>query len=95
MKQLAARKALSWLIFMAPSALTWLVYIFMTSFGQYYEILSILGVLTLGAGIWVLNEHGWTRGAIITVFLGLLFSQWWFVEYGLASVLWTIHGFAP
>lgn len=67
----------------------------MTSVGPYYEILSIFGVLSLGAGIWVSKEYGWTRGVSIAVFVGLLFGQWWFVEYGLASVLWTIHGFAP
>ena len=95
MKSLTPRKVLSWLIFAVGSALTWYMYIFMTSLGQYYEFLSILGVLTLGSGIWVLKEHDWTRSSIISVLLGLLLGQWWFLESGLAIVLWTIQGFAP
>lgn len=67
----------------------------MTSHDQHYEILSILGMLTLGVGIWVLKEHGWTRSAVLIVLFGLLLGQWWFLEYGVVSVLWTIRGFAP
>lgn len=67
----------------------------MTSLERYYEILSLLGMMTLGAGMWVLKEQGWTHRAILMVVIGLLLGQWWFLEYGAASVLWTIHGFAP
>lgn len=95
MKTLTSPKVLSWSLFSAGTALTWFVYIFMTGLGQYYEVLSVLGVFTLGVGIWILKEHGWARSAIITVLFGLLLGQWWFLEYGLASVLWAIRGFAP
>lgn len=95
MKTPIPQKVLSWSLFAIGTAVTWVVYMFMTSLGQYYEILSLLGVSTLGSGIWILKEHGWARSAIVTVLLGLLLGQWWFLEYSLASVLWTIHGFAP
>ena len=95
MKTLTLRKTLPGFIFAAGCVLTWSVYVFMTTLGHYYEILTILGALTLGVGIWVLNEFSWTRRAITAVLIGLLISQWWFLEYGLANVLWAIRGFAP
>lgn len=45
--------------------------------------------------MWVLKEQGWTHRAILMVVIGLILGQWWFLEYGAASVLWTIYGFAP
>ena len=95
MKTLVPGKILSWVIFAAGSTLTWIIYTFMTGFGQYYELLSILGVLTFGFGIWVLQANAWTRRAIIIVVIGLLLGQWWFLEFSGVNVLWTIHGFAP
>ena len=67
----------------------------MTSQDQYYEILSALGALTFGFAIWVLREHGWSRRTVVIILFGLLLGQWWFLEYGLASALWTIRGFSP
>ena len=95
MKTLPSTTTFSWLIFVACSTLTWLIYFFMTSFGRYYEVLPILGALTLGIGVWVLQENGWTHRAMSIVALGLLLGQWWFLEFGIASVLWTVHDFAP
>lgn len=92
---LTQRQLLDWSIFLVGTVLTSLVYFHMTHRGEYYEILSALGLLTLGSGIWVVKEHDWALNAIMVVSLGLLFGQWWFLEYGLASLLWAIHGFAP
>ena len=57
--------------------------------------LSILGLLSLVSGIWVIWR---TRGRLWTILLvvtGLIIGQLWFIQFAFAILIWSVRGFAP
>lgn len=84
-----------WTTFVVAAVLTWLVYLQGWMIGPYYLLLSVLGLLNVGLGIWVVLMHGVGWRSVLLVIAGLLVGQWWFVQSVLVQGIWSIRGFAP
>lgn len=82
-------------MFVVAASLTWLAYSQAWMIGPYYLLLSALGFLSVGLGIWVVLMHGLDWRSVLLVVVGLLIGQWWFIEIVIVQGIWSITGFAP
>lgn len=87
--------AVVWAAFLLSVILTWIVYFGAWMAGSYYLILSILGIISVLAGLWVLIANRFAWRSVILVVLGLVIGQWWFIELMAVQIIWTLKGFAP
>ena len=77
------------------SILTIIINYTLSHLRYYWIILSVMGALTLVLGICisVKSESSWK--AISAVIFLIVVGQWWFFEFAILQIGWSIRGFAP
>jgi hypothetical protein len=88
-------KVSRWLPFWATSLTAFWVYKALWAIDSYWELLSILGILSCILAIRVIWYTGLNFRPLALVIGGLVLGQWWFIEIIIVKVLWGLGGFAP
>ena len=94
-------RAFAWGGFVLTSILTWYVYLSWYVYvrgpmiDDYYYVMIVLGLVSLGFAFWIFRHSPFSWHLTLLLSMGLIIGQWWVVQMPIIVMFWWIRGFAP